>query len=1489
MKLRRLIPLLMAAVMLLSAIQMTSADSAYGTRPQPTVTTKDRTCNHIYGEWSIISEATCLQPAREQHTCRKCGHSEWRPTGGLGEHRWGEWTVLREPAPEEPGLRQHTCSVCNATEEEEFEDKHSAVSPVTLEPEDPTIELTTKLTSPGPFKWMEKTTEVWTITNTSDETLYYQGSNFLLGTEPGVAVLEPHASATHSAEFQVGSNLFDLAKKNDGVAVTKSQVSYKNEAGKTAFAEAETKIPIDFGDRPTILLTAELTAPGPFMVDEEVTINLTVKNLCNRELIYGKSTPDMTGSYPSVLAPDASKTMPYTFTVTQEMVDEAVGTGMNRLMEFFAIYVGKEAAAPSSQQASDKAEVRVPLTTAKEVPKISLTASLIEPDMTYHVNDHAAFSLTLTNECDETLSLVGSNVFLVEGWPDKLAPYQVVSSLHWSHCITEADGEEAKANGGVHTDTIWVDYVNADKTGAHAEAECSVKVAEGKNPYKLVVFANIPAGNHEPYEADESIIFHVTATNSGCVTLKDVILYDCYAMPAGHVELAPGESHSEDFEYTVTDEDAGNGKIEFSFDAVGWDFENNKEIWADPYPYNLTTASDFKPHLTLSYSGGPLGDLKEGDLIDLKLITTNDGNVPVSVGGHSENPHPRVGYDVCVGWAANYLSPLPPSDVRSFNYSVRVTNDDISDGAVQRSFTVSYHATDDDGQEHNYVTNTVDISFPLGEKKDQAALTLTCVSTSSPGAKLGDTVYGLFTLTNTGDIPVQLTNVSLSEYPGRTTDPNAYDDMDEWVPHVTKVLQPKDSISVTQYTTVIADDLAVGKVVREICVLGTSQPESGAPAPVNSNPASMNVALTSELEYDPVEIVKTRDGDPTNPGGYQKGEPIHYTVKVTNTSDETLTNLELVDPIFKTPEEQLLGKKSALAPKDTWTVPFDYIVAAEDLSSPTLYNQAAVTYDYPLDGQTYTTHSNIVSAPLNKDGEPTIILTKSYVFDPDNGLFYTPGEKVTFTVQVKNPNQIDLAHLKVSDPLAWNEVDGTLLSHIFNAQPGYEDTLTFDYIVTYPDANASDGILRNKATAEAYTADGTYILVHSNVVEVPVGIGNNRKMLSIFKEETSTGPHDGKYALNEMIDYKVTVKNVGEFPLYNVVIEDSLNDSNPLDIMPVLNPSEVRTYTYSHKVDIKNWKDGMVVNYATADFCTDVGYGYQEISEKVVCYVGDGKKHESGGARESCVRTLVGKGAGVSEYTLKRCAEHEEIAALAQAMIDAAQNDEERLAAYQQAVILWTETMNGLYTELLNAYPDAGQAVLGSRIACNRWLSAYENMLRTRYGKSELEIAKLVTEQLTVRCIDLCYALNHAPDPKRPDSMVTGNYEKLATEAAEACESVVYTAEDGTLRLRETLCQDHAAIERATMSALVQAVSVSDVLNNGVVDYRNALSGQFAMRTRSADTEERHSLLLYQSTILDFLDRDIQLWQALYPNQPAVAAELAYAETRALSTLLCGK
>lgn len=70
------------------------------------------TVAHSYGDWAVVTPATCTTAGLRKHTCTECGHVETQEIPATGHH-WGEW--VEDTAA---GTRTRECSVCHATETE---------------------------------------------------------------------------------------------------------------------------------------------------------------------------------------------------------------------------------------------------------------------------------------------------------------------------------------------------------------------------------------------------------------------------------------------------------------------------------------------------------------------------------------------------------------------------------------------------------------------------------------------------------------------------------------------------------------------------------------------------------------------------------------------------------------------------------------------------------------------------------------------------------------------------------------------------------------------------------------------------------------------------------------------------------------------------------------------------------------------------------------------------------------------------------------------------------------------------------------------------------------------------------------------------------------------------------------------------------------------------------------------------------------------------
>lgn len=73
---------------------------------------------HKYGEWEVVTAATCEAPGSEKRVC-ECGEEQTREIKATG-HTWDAGVVTKEATCSVPGEKTFTCTKCNATKKEEI-------------------------------------------------------------------------------------------------------------------------------------------------------------------------------------------------------------------------------------------------------------------------------------------------------------------------------------------------------------------------------------------------------------------------------------------------------------------------------------------------------------------------------------------------------------------------------------------------------------------------------------------------------------------------------------------------------------------------------------------------------------------------------------------------------------------------------------------------------------------------------------------------------------------------------------------------------------------------------------------------------------------------------------------------------------------------------------------------------------------------------------------------------------------------------------------------------------------------------------------------------------------------------------------------------------------------------------------------------------------------------------------------------------------------
>ena len=158
-----------------------------------------------------------------------------------------------------------------------------------------------------------------------------------------------------------------------------------------------------------------------------------------------------------------------------------------------------------------------------------------------------------------------------------------------------------------------------------------------------------------------------------------------------------------------------------------------------------------------------------------------------------------------------------------------------------------------------------------------------------------------------------------------------------------------------------------------------------------------------------LDVVKSIMDQPANPNGYVLGEAIDYSVTVTNTGNQTLTNIKVSDPRMGADETI-----ASLAPKASQKFDYSYTVTEADILTgngklTNVFTASTTFGDKPVsDSDTKTTAIEKLNPSLS------VVKTVTSTM-PAGG--YGLGSVIEFTVTVTNNGNQTLTNITVNDPM----------------------------------------------------------------------------------------------------------------------------------------------------------------------------------------------------------------------------------------------------------------------------------------------------------------------------------------------------------------------------------------------------------------------------------------------------------------------------------------
>ena len=417
---------------------------------------------------------------------------------------------------------------------------------------------------------------------------------------------------------------------------------------------------------------------------------------------------------------------------------------------------------------------------------------------------------------------------------------------------------------------------------------------------------------------------------------------------------------------------------------------------------------------------------------------------------------------------------------------------------------------------------------------------------------IGDTIHYTITVTNNGTMTAQ--NVVVRDF-------------NDGIGEINAVSSDKYIYDAATHSFTIAE-IAAGEVV-EIPVTYTVQ--EGDKDVVNNAAVEIPEIPEIEKKADKQTVVV--------------GEVVTYTITVTNTTNETKTNVEVKDtnnftgvitPAENTDVVSYIGDKvwniSSIGAGESVDIVYTYTVMNEDAPNTMLVNNAEMTY---------VTDSGKVKIPSNEVDIPVIPETPTpehvgpTVVKQADKAIANIGDTVHYTVVMHNNDTVDYVNAALHDKNNFNGVitnvkNGTLESasagsaviKVGTIPAGKTVTVEYDYIVLNTDAGKGQDTyneLKNVATLHYWFADEDQtpenektkpsnevtVKVPGSDVPVPVNPPEGKLKVEKFVDKKSA-------SVGDMLHYTVKVSNVGDGELKNILVEDFFDGHGKLNYIPAV-------------------------------------------------------------------------------------------------------------------------------------------------------------------------------------------------------------------------------------------------------------------------------------------------------------------------------------------------
>lgn len=988
--------------------------------------------------------------------------------------------------------------------------------------------------------------------------------------------LNPHTSIYCRATYTVAQSDVDTGYVNNtvtaiGLTDDSQPLIARDSVTITGPDNVTNEITVVKSTDDTVFTAVGQVIPFSFLVTNTGDVTLT-----DIEVLDGTLDAPATCPTPATLAPDDTFICTGNYTATaidlanKQVVNTASATG-----------VPVRGAQPTALQST----VYVP----SAVPALTVAKST---DDTFYGGSGTvlAYAIVVTNTGDDTLTISSIDDTVVRSGASDLAvslsgcstplTLNVDDSITCTGSYTTTSTDIAAADDSV-VNTVMV-------TGAGVTGGTSVTADDSVTSTYVATELTVAKTTDDTAYAitDDTLSYSIRITNSGDdtitgVTLDDTVTRTGGAAVAGTIgacspvtlpgTLNPGQYTDCPATYVTVAADVDDGDtVVNTATARGTGQTSGVAVSGD----DSVTSTYLSATVTVVKSVDDTVYTASGQTLAYTIVLTNTGDDTVTL-DRLDDTVTRTGGATVAGTLGS-CSPvaiggsLSKDDSTTCTATYATTSDDTTSGD-----TVVNLATLTATAQSSGTSVTADDSVTSSYLPASLTVSKTTDDTEYPNAD--DTLTYTIVITNTGDDT--LTISAIDDTVVRTGAADLAVSLSGCTTPLT--LNVDDSITCTgEYVTVSTDlSSADDSVVNFVYVTGTAVTSGVAVNADDSVTSNYDSPVTPAMT-----VVKTQSSSTYG----ASGETISYTIVITNSGDDTLTNVTLDDTVTRTGGSALalsttcspISLSGTLNIDDSTTCTATYTTLAGDATSGgTVTNTATVTAT-PNSGGTLTRNDDVTATyvdptpptpptPPGPTPAPALSVTKS----ASPTTFSKVGEKVTFTVVVANSGNVALTGVAVTDPMVSLTCSPTTPASL---AAGASITCTGSYVVTQADVDA--GSITNTATANGTDPNGTPTSGKDSATVI--GIDPLLQGLTVTKQASpSTFASAG-----EPITFTVVVANTATKTLSNVTVSDPMVSltCSPSTPVTALSPGQQITCSGTYRTSQADVDAGAFTNTATA-------------------------------------------------------------------------------------------------------------------------------------------------------------------------------------------------------------------------------------------------------------------------------------------------------------------